>query len=123
MEVYDKLVLNPHFHITRSKKAVEASKVFVEEIEAVASRRRVYYWTVSPGFIPTQKFPVHIMHYLGTVYKDATTLEKPRLIPLLQQSGDWCGRFYGIDVGTLLTLDTSAQGITVKKATTLDFEA
>lgn len=53
------------------------------------------------------------------MYKNVMLFEQWRYIPLLQWPDEWHGRFFSMDVKTLLVLDTSAQVITVKNPTML----
>lgn len=57
------------------------------------------------------------MHYLRNRYKDATLFENCRRIPRSQRSDKRRGRFNSMQVETLLALETSAQGVAVKKST------
>lgn len=104
--------------ISQSQKAAEANNVYGKEMAAQKLKKGAECWTVSPGLLPVQTIPVDIIRFLRNMYKDATFFKICRLISLLQWSEKWCGRFYTIDVGTLLALNQLAQGITVKNSTT-----
>lgn len=81
--------------------------------------RRVDSRTVPTGHVPLQTFVEHSMHFLESLYKYATLFEKCRYIPLSQWPDEWRRCFNVVDVDTLLTLDTTAQEVTVKKSTIL----
>lgn len=76
---------------------------------ALALKRTVDNWTVLSGMVSVQTFLVHIMHFLGCMYKDAPLFAMCRYISLLQWPDKVAGSFYDMDVGTLLVFDTSAQ--------------
>lgn len=59
-----------------NEEAVEAIKEFVNEMKALEPRRTVESWTMPPGLVPVQTFPVHRTHFLPNMYKDVTSLEK-----------------------------------------------
>lgn len=63
------------------------------------------------------------MRFLENVYKDGTLRNKCRHILLLQWFEKWWGHFYSMDADTLQALDTSLQGIAVKKTTIFHSEA
>lgn len=52
VEIYAKQGLLLLSGIAESKKAAKASKVFMEELEALESSTRVYSWAVPAGFFP-----------------------------------------------------------------------
>lgn len=76
VDVYLKQVLSLDFDKARTRKAIEAKKVFLRTVVALAPRRRGEVWTLQPVLVPVQPFRVRIMHFLGNVYKEATSLEK-----------------------------------------------
>lgn len=56
---------------------------------------------------PVQTFPVHIIHFLRDVYKDATLFEQCWHKRLLQRSDKWRGRLYAIGEVINSAIDTS----------------
>lgn len=58
------------------RQAVEGSKVFLKEMEALSSKRTVDSWTVALGRNPAQILFVHILHLFGSEYYDAKWFEK-----------------------------------------------
>lgn len=85
--VHAKQVLRANSSIPGSEEVVKAFKVFLQETTEYDSKRRVDSWTVAHGLVPVQTFTVHVMHFLGNVYKDAALFEKCQQISLLQWSG------------------------------------
>lgn len=82
VEVFAKYVLSPNSDIAGSKKALEASKEFLKETAALASKRRVYSCTVLPGPVSVQKFPVQTVRFFGTVGNDAKLFKECQRIPV-----------------------------------------
>lgn len=75
VEVYTKQDWRLESDIAGNKKAVEAKKAFLKEMEALVSRREADSWTVPAGMVPVQTFLVHITQFLVNVYKDAALFE------------------------------------------------
>lgn len=105
----------PGSEIAGREETTEASKVLVKEVAAILSRRRAEKWTVPLGLISIQTCHVHTVHFTGNINSDAALFEKFCHIHLAEWCNIWCGHFYGMDVETLLALDTSAQEITLKR--------
>lgn len=76
-------------------------------MEAFGSRRRVDSCTVQAALILVLASPENIKYFKGILYRDARLFEKCGHVPLLQWSDWWTKRPNGIDVETLLTVDTS----------------
>lgn len=103
--------------IVRDSETGEASKLFIRKKEAPASKRQVDTWSALPVFVFWQTFLVHVMNFHENVYKDAPLCEQCWHISLLQLCDRLRSRLYSMDMKTLLTFDTSAYGITVKRST------
>lgn len=63
-------------------------------------------WALPPGLASVHTLSVHMMHFLERVDRDATNFKKLRHTAPLHWSDKWLGRFYGMDVESLLVLDT-----------------
>lgn len=102
---------------------IDARKVFVKEITALATKRRVDSCIVPTGFVLAQTFPVPIVHFMVNWYINASLLE-PCGHSILSQSPDKPhGGFYSRDMKTALALDSIVQRITVKRSTSLQLDA
>lgn len=77
--------LNPESNLARIEEVVELCKVVTKALKAILSRKRVASWAVSAFLFPVQAFTVHIMQFVGNMYKDAVLYKKYRYILLLQQ--------------------------------------
>lgn len=108
MEVCVNQVLTPGSDTAGSEEAAEALIVFVKNVRALISRRRVNSWTVPPGMAVLHALPVHIMHFLGNVCKNVKSLKTSWHILVLRWSEKCRRRLYRMDVGTLLAVDMSA---------------
>lgn len=64
--------------------AVEISRVFLNEMAALASKRRVGSWTYPLRLVSVQTFLGHIINFVGNVYMGAMSLEKFQHIYFLQ---------------------------------------
>lgn len=71
-------------NIAESQKAVEASKVFLEEMASPTLTRRPDRWTVPSVSVSMQTVPVHIINFFAKAYKDVTLLLRCQHTPLLQ---------------------------------------
>lgn len=69
-------MLSPESDISGSDRAVDVNKMFLKEMTALASERRVDRWTVPPGLVSVRTFLKHMMHSLGNVYKDAAWFKR-----------------------------------------------
>lgn len=83
---------------------------------ALGSKRWALSWTVTPGFVFVQTFSVHMIQLVGTLYKVVSMFEEFRLIPLLHYPDKRRSSFYSMHVDRLLSFDTSAQQITLKRS-------
>lgn len=81
LEVYAKRILSPDSYISRSEKVVGTQKVFVEEMAALASKRKADCWTMPPRLVPLQKFSMHVLQFLENMYKETRPFETCRHIP------------------------------------------
>lgn len=73
---------------------------------------------VTSTLVIVQNFSVHVVHFFDNVYKNTMLSEKYRRILVSQRPDKRRGRCHSMNVKMLQVLDTSGQGITVKKPTT-----
>lgn len=78
--VYGRLVLCLDPDIRWSTETVETCKACLNRLHFLP--QKIDSWTVPPGPVPVQKSPVHILYFLGNVYRDEKRLENWRHIPL-----------------------------------------
>lgn len=114
VDMYAKLLLFLDYEIAGIGEAVETSKAFLKDMVVLSSGRRVDSWSLPLGLLPVKTFSVHIIRVLRYVYKSATLFEKCRHSPSFLCSDKWRGISHNIVLETPVTLDTSAQGITMK---------
>lgn len=69
-----------------------------------------------PVLLPVRIIFVHILNIFGKLYKGPTFSKNCKQISLLHSFEKWRARFYGMVVQTLLRLEKSGKGITVKNA-------
>lgn len=79
-------VLNSESDSVGNEEVVESYKVFIKDMKAILSRKGVENWAVPVGLVPAQTFSVHIMPFVGNMYKASALYEKYRYIPLSQCS-------------------------------------
>lgn len=85
IDVFAKYIFRLDSNIAGSKETIEASKVCVKEMAALESRKEVHSWTMLPGPVPLQIFPVDIIYCPVTLYRDASMFEGCRDVFLLQR--------------------------------------
>lgn len=74
-EVYAKQMWRPEPDIVGIEEVVEEISVFVNEMTAITSTRRVDSRAVPAGLVTVQANPLHIMYFFGNVYSYATLFE------------------------------------------------
>lgn len=91
--------------------------MFSKATEAILSREVVDGWAVPVGLVAMQTLPVHIMLSVANMYYDAAIKKKSQHILLLERSEKWRRWYYSMHVESLLVLNCTAQGMTLKKST------
>lgn len=72
-----------------------------------------------PGFCPVQVFPLHIGHFMSNMFNNLSLFEMGRQTSVSQWSSVWRGQFQSLNLDTLLVVDCSETGISMKKCSTL----
>lgn len=115
MLIYAKKVLSPDPNRRGREEAVEERNATEKVMSAIASTRRFDSGNVSLGSFAIQTFPMHMIHFVGNIYKHATLFINCLRAPCLQRSDKWYGCFYITELKFHLVLDRPAKEITVKE--------
>lgn len=86
LEVFGCLVLNPESEFGVNGEEIELSKVLIKTLKSISSRTKAESSAVPAGMVPVYAFPVHDMHFAGSMYRGAVLGEKWRYIKLSQWS-------------------------------------
>lgn len=66
---------------------------------------------------------MRIAYFFASVYKDVNVFEKCSIMSFSGGSEKWCDPFYGMNIETLLVLDSSAHEMTVHNSAIFYLEA
>lgn len=118
MEVFAKQLLSSDLKKAESKKVVEASTVIVKDMIVKASERTIFHSsTLPPAVVLNLASTVHIIHFLGNLYKNETRFENFQSKPLLKSSDNCHTGLESMELYTLLVLDRQTQAVTGMKRT------
>lgn len=98
-------------------ETVKESMILLKKISATISKSSVDSWTSPPEKVLAQTVSLGITHPDGNVFRDAPLFEACYQFLLHQWFYNWLGRFYSMDLETILTLETSPKGFTMNKST------
>lgn len=90
--------------------------MFVKEGVALTSKTRFNRLTVARRLVLVQIITMHVMHFFGNLYKDATFLETFRHIHVWQWSEQYYRRFYSMDAEARFAPNISPQETALKKS-------
>jgi len=134
VHIFASQLLNEKSDITGNEETMASAKLYVEEMKAIAIKKRNDAWKVPRGLASTQTFPSYILHWL-TVAREArsfiggtaqhmgererqktegTLLGRNRFIPLNYWKEDWRNFLFETHPTQLFAKECVNLGLTVK---------